>query len=179
MHGDFWFGAIGAGNTPFQNVNAIPSIQLVYILPGSILDWAVVDLHARIEVVPSHPHILLADDFLHFVELDEFTQDWSDLSLSDTDMWDLCHAIMESPDTAPVIAGTGGLRKLRYSPVRWHKGKSGSIRVCYAYFPKYWLVLLVMAYGKGTQENMTAREKQGIKSYLEQTERWLASRRQS
>ncbi len=116
-------------------------------------------------------------DFLHFVELDEFSQDWESLGLNlDDDMWALCTAIMLSPDGAPIIKGTGGLRKLRFAPAAWKTGKSSAVRVCYAYFPKHWTVLLVMAYGKNVSETITAAEKRGIKQYLEAVQAWLDNR---
>ena len=72
--------------------------------------------------------------------------------------------------------GTGGLRKLRFAPERWNCGKSGAVRVCYAYFPDHWKVVLMAAYGKGEKGNLTEKEKQGIKAYIKQVESWLAER---
>jgi hypothetical protein len=116
-------------------------------------------------------------DFLHFVELEEFSDDWDRLGLSiESDLWDLQMEIMTDPESIPVVPGTGGLCKIRFSPASWHRGKSGAIRVCFAYFPRHWTVLLVMAYAKGRQESLTAAEKRGIKEYLLQFEKWLAAR---
>lgn len=95
----------------------------------------------------------------------------------DDDMWALFATIMVSPESAPVVAGTGGLRKLRFAPPTWKSGKRGALRVCYAYFPKHAIILLVMAYGKNEKETLSAAEKKGIKQYLEQAEKWLDSRR--
>ena len=84
--------------------------------------------------------------------------------------------IMSAPEMAPVVPGTGGLRKLRFAPERWNRGKSGALRVCYAYFPKHWTVLLIMAFGKGSKETLSAAEKSGIKEYLSRIEKWLDQR---
>jgi hypothetical protein len=117
------------------------------------------------------------DDFLHFVELDEFVQDWKDLRLdSDDDMWSLCTTIMLAPTASPVVQGTRGLRKLRFAPPSWHQGKSGACRVCYAYFPRHWLVLLIMVYEKSEKDNLSAAERRSIRVYLEQLEDWLDRR---
>jgi hypothetical protein len=119
----------------------------------------------------------IPEDLLHFVELDEFSDDWKQLGLDlENDLWDLQIDIMSSPDAAPVISGTGGLRKMRFAPQEWHSGKSGAVRVCYAYFKPHWTVLLVMAYGKGRKETLTAEEKRGIKTYLATFERWVDER---
>jgi len=114
------------------------------------------------------------EQFLHFVEMDEFCQDWEGLGLNvDSDLWTLQIAIMQNPTQAPVIAGTGGLRKLRFSPPSHQQGKSGAIRVCYVYFPRHGTILLAMAYGKNQKATLTAREKQGIREYIATAERWL------
>src|SRR5687768_15932561 len=83
--------------------------------------------------------LVTPEQFLLFVELDEFSDDWDGLGLDpDDDMWELCTQIMHSPTAAPVSQGTGGLRKLRFVPSSWSSGKSGAIRVCYAYFARHW-----------------------------------------
>jgi hypothetical protein len=113
-------------------------------------------------------------NFLHFVETDEFGDDWSRLGLDvERDLWALRLMIMNAPKSSPVVAGTGDLRKLRFAPEGWSRGKSGAVRVCYAYFERHWTVLLLMAYGKGAQETLTAAEKQGLKRYLSRVQDWL------
>jgi hypothetical protein len=81
-----------------------------------------------------HPE-LKPTDLLHFIELDEFSDDWNSLRLDDDDLLALQVLIMLGPERAAVIEGTGGLRKLRFSPLRWNTGKSGALRVCFAWFP--------------------------------------------
>ncbi len=121
------------------------------------------------------------EDFLHystvvynFVETDEFRDDWQGLGLDvETDLLAIQAAIMVSPELYPIIKGTGGLRKARFAPEDSNCGKSGSIRVCYAYFKEHWTVLLVMAYGKQDKENISKRERDGIKRYLEVVKKYL------
>lgn len=69
---------------------------------------------------------------------------------------------MRGPRSAPLIRGTGGLRKLRFSRRREQIGKRGGARVCYAYFEKHRTVLLVMAYGKDEKDDLSATEKRAI-----------------
>jgi hypothetical protein len=53
-------------------------------------------------------------DFLTFYELDEFADDWESLGFNrEADLWSLQNVIMLNPEAGKVIAGTGGLRKLR------------------------------------------------------------------
>jgi hypothetical protein len=121
-------------------------------------------------------HELAPEEFLHFVETDEFGDDWKRLGLSvETDLWALQTLIMSAPEASPVIKGTGGLRKIRFAPEGWNCGKSGAVRVCYAYFKEHWTVLLVMAYGKGRKETLSAAEKAGIKEYLSIIQNYLDS----
>jgi len=120
------------------------------------------------------PTELPVDQFLHFVEMDEFCQDWERLGLDiDGDLWTLQIAIMQNPVAAPVVPGTGGLRKLRFAAPSQQRGKSGAVRVCYVYFPRHAVVLLAMAYGKSQKSTLSAREKQGIRQYIAAVEKWL------
>jgi hypothetical protein len=121
---------------------------------------------------------LQPQELLHFVEFDEFQQDWKALGLDlENDLWDLQNAIMHDPEGSPVIQGTGGLRKMRLAPRRWGVGKRGAIRVCYVYFKARWTVLMVMAYGKNRKDNLTAAEKHDIARYIAVVQKWFDTRR--
>ena len=66
-------------------------------------------------------------------------------------------AIAEDPTVAPVIPGTGGIRKLRWSmPGR---GKRGGIRTIYFYHAGPEEIYLLTAYGKSIQEDLTPQDK--------------------
>jgi hypothetical protein len=83
-------------------------------------------------------HALSPEDLLHFIETTVFTKAWEGLGLDDEeDLLALQLLIMSQPKAAPVIPGTGGLRKLRFAPVRWNVGASGAARVCYVHFEEY------------------------------------------
>ncbi len=112
--------------------------------------------------------------WLNFVQLDPFARAWKRLGLDDDDLRALEIAIMANPTDAPVIRGTGGLRKLRFSPGDWQVGKSGAMRVCYAYFREFGLVALVAAYGKGRKDNLTDQEGNVIRELLREIEEYLA-----
>lgn len=102
-----------------------------------------------------------------FVELEGFSDDWAALNLTLDGLFELQNAIRANPAGFPVIPGTGGLRKLRFAPLRSSKGKRGGVRVCYAYFPAREAVLLVWAYPKSQKENLSAQEKKAIRAYLD------------
>ena len=59
-----------------------------------------------------------AADWPKFIELPGFTRAWTTLGLRDGDLTALQAAILEGPFRHPVIAGTGGLRKIRFREVQ-------------------------------------------------------------
>jgi hypothetical protein len=119
---------------------------------------------------------LSPEQFLHFVELDEFADDRQSLGLDrEIDLWDLEIVIMENPEAGDEVPGAGGLRKLRFGRRGQRKGKRSGVRVCYVYFPDHATVLLVLAYGKGAKSDLSPREKSYIQTYIAQTRTWLAS----
>lgn len=123
-----------------------------------------------------HPRSIRPEDLLYFVYLDEFLDDWETLYPNDEDeisLWALEILIMSNPTNGDVISGTGGLRKLRFG--KEGGGKRGGTRICYAYFPEYCVVLMVMAYGKNKTDNLSDSQKSGVKRYLEMIEAWLRS----
>jgi hypothetical protein len=67
---------------------------------------------------------------LHFVQFPPFLRDWNRLGLDDGALRALERELIDAAEKGPVIEGTGGLRKLRFSPPGSGRGKSGSYRVC-------------------------------------------------
>ncbi|MSR59592.1 MAG: addiction module toxin RelE [Planctomycetaceae bacterium] len=106
-----------------------------------------------------------------FVELRSFSLRWDALKLDSDDLLRLQIAIMCDPCAAPVITGTGGLRKIRFAPPRWNVGKSGALRVCYVYFDEYKTVLLSIVYPKSEKDNLSQSEKSKIKAVIERIEK--------
>ena len=97
----------------------------------------------RVDGVLRYPkHRFRPEDLLNFIEAKAFSQEWSQLKLSDDDLGALQVSIMSAPEGPPVIVGTGGLRKLRFAPLKWSEGKRDALRVCYAYFPESHIVWL-------------------------------------
>jgi len=122
-------------------------------------------------------HHLTPEDYLHFVELDGFRDDWQRLGLnSQRDDWALRILIMCDPKRAPVIKGTGGLRRIRFAPKRWNVGRRDAVRVFYVYFPDHWTVLLVAASGGNEKDGATLEQVGEISGYLKQVESWFAQR---
>lgn len=111
--------------------------------------------------------------WLHFVELDPFSAAWKRLRLADDDLRSLQLAIIAAPDKGAVVAGTGGVRKIRFAPSDWSTGKSGAVRVYYAFFPGHGLVALIFAHDKSQMENIAPSEKSKLKAVVAEIDRYL------
>jgi hypothetical protein len=116
------------------------------------------------------------NDLLNFIELDWFVESWDEMGLSDGDLYALQIMLMADPRAGSVMRGSGGLRKLRYSPERWNTGRSGAVRVCYAYFEKYGIVLLCLAFRKGDMDNLSDAGKSAAKKAIGRIDKALKKR---
>ena len=104
-----------------------------------------------------------------------FHRRWRTEKLPDEDLQALEANIMRDPSAHGVMRGTGGLRKIQFAPPSRGKGKSGSMRVGYAQFPEYELILLVTLFLKKNEENLDAATCGGIKSVISRIEKDLRS----
>lgn len=99
-----------------------------------------------------------------FIEVPLFTKRWLEIGLTDKDLLQLQIMLLKNPESGPVIEGTGGIRKVRF-PLE-HRGKSGSIRVCYTDFAEYEVIYLITAFTKKDQENLTEDEKNVLRKLV-------------
>ena len=109
--------------------------------------------------------------WLRFVQVGSFAQSWKGLGLGDAALRELEMLINVDPAAAPVIVGTGGLRKIRFAPSSWRTGKSGAVRVYYALFVIDGTILLIHAHDKTTADTMPAEEKRVVKAIIDRAER--------
>ena len=114
-------------------------------------------------------------DWLRSIHLDPFTKKWIKLGLDDRALQSLEVAILTMHDRAPVVRGTGGLRKVRFSPTGSNRSQRDSYRVCYTLFPEYGIVALITVFAKNEKANLNAADKsiiaQVIKQIREQLDR--------
>ena len=103
---------------------------------------------------------------LVFEHLSPFVAKWRSLDLVDEDLQALEALLMHAPTSGPVMNGTGGLRKVRFSSPSRGSGKSGAMRVCYAYFPLYARIFLVTIFAKGAAANLTKAERNSAAQLL-------------
>lgn len=102
-----------------------------------------------------------------FVRFPSFTRDWERLGLDDADLRSLEIEILKDPTRAPVIRGTGGLRKIRFSGFRAARGKSGAYRICYVYLPDFGTVALVVIFAKSEQDDLNRADCHAISGVIE------------
>jgi hypothetical protein len=73
--------------------------------------------------------------------------------------------LLNKPDSGKIIRGSGGLRKLRWSA--GGHGKRGGIRVIYYWFVSHDTLLLLFAYPKSKQEELTPEQLKQLKKVVE------------
>ena len=73
--------------------------------------------------------------------------------------------LLNKPDSGKIIGGSGGLRKLRWSA--GGHGKRGGIRVIYYWFVPHETVLLLFAYPKSEQVELTPQQLNQLKKVVE------------
>jgi hypothetical protein len=107
-------------------------------------------------------------------QLAPFAAKWTRYRLNDEDLAALEAELMERPERGAVMAGAGGLRKLRFAPPSWHTGRSGATRVCYAWLPRYDRLYLITLFTKNEQANLPPAERATIAKVLRRIEAVLA-----
>lgn len=85
--------------------------------------------------------------------------------LSDEEYRLLQAHLVNKPDIGKVIPGSGGMRKLRWS-AKGH-GKRGGIRVIYYWFMSKDVILLLFAYSKNEQDDLTKEQLRQLKKVIE------------
>jgi mRNA-degrading endonuclease RelE of RelBE toxin-antitoxin system len=79
---------------------------------------------------------------------------------------ELQNNLVDDPKRGPVIPGTGGLRKLRWQI--GGRGKSGGIRVIYYWVVDRHTILMLLAYPKSAQDDLTPAQKRRLKQLVEE-----------
>ena len=99
-----------------------------------------------------------------FRETSIFTRQITGL-LSDDELNALQWALMADPESGDLIRGSGGLRKLRWAGSG--RGKRGGLRVIYYWHVPGSVILLLLAYPKNEQENLTPDQLKVLKSIIQ------------
>ena len=92
---------------------------------------------------------------MRFIETSVFTRAIVEL-LDDEHYRTLQVALMVRPELGPLIRGSGGLRKARWSPRG--SGKRGGLRIIYFWEEADETFLMLYAYRKNQQEDLSAQQ---------------------
>ena len=103
---------------------------------------------------------------LTFAQVPGFVLKWKNLELTDVDLQALEKLIMQRPEAGDVMQGTGGLRKVRFAPPSWNRGKSGGTRVCYITIFDAQCCYLITLFAKNEKENLSQGERHLIKALI-------------
>lgn len=99
-----------------------------------------------------------------FIEVPLFSKRWKEIGLGEDELRALQIMLLKDPVSGPIMEGTGGIRKVRFS--LQNRGKSGSVRVCYTDFAEYEVIYLITAFKKKSQENLTEEKKSVLKKLV-------------
>jgi mRNA-degrading endonuclease RelE of RelBE toxin-antitoxin system len=99
------------------------------------------------------------------VETSIFTRQVQQL-LTDEEYRKLQTALVNRPDTASIIRGSGGLRKVRWAlPGR---GKRGGVRVIYYWAVHQEQILMLFMYGKNERDDLSSAQLKTLRRTVEE-----------
>jgi mRNA-degrading endonuclease RelE of RelBE toxin-antitoxin system len=99
------------------------------------------------------------------VELPSFLKAVKKL-FSEDDKKKLYTSLANNPEQGDIIQGTSGVRKMRFA--LGNKGKSGGSRVIYYYHISESEILMLTAYAKNVQEDLTQEQKNAMRDFIKQ-----------
>lgn len=98
------------------------------------------------------------------IETPIFTRRIQDI-LGDDEYRLLQAQLVQRPDAGKIIPGSGGLRKLRWSASG--RGKRGGARVIYYWFVSDEVILMLFAFPKNEQADLTSDQLKQLKKLVE------------
>jgi len=99
------------------------------------------------------------------IETSVFTRRVTEL-LSDEEYRKLQIELVARPDAGAVIAGTGGLRKMRWGVEG--RGKRGGVRIIYYRAVARHQILMLLIYAKNQADDLTAQQKQVLRALVKE-----------
>ncbi|MBI3604662.1 MAG: type II toxin-antitoxin system RelE/ParE family toxin [Nitrospirae bacterium] len=100
-----------------------------------------------------------------FVET-SFFQRYVDNLNDATLLSDIQNILLKNPSEGDIIAGTGGVRKLRVRDISRGKGKRGGFRVLYLDLPERKKNYLLLIFRKNESEDISPDEKKEIRALV-------------
>lgn len=101
-----------------------------------------------------------------FIETPVFTRQITRL-LPDDEYRELQQEMIFNPAAGSIIKHSGGLRKIRWRTAA--RGKRGGIRVIYYWYVSGNQIYMLLAYGKGEKDDLTAKELKIIRKIVQES----------
>jgi hypothetical protein len=103
-----------------------------------------------------------------FVQLDPFRKKAHKLGFTLEDFREIENLISQEGRIAPILVGTHGLRKIRFSSELSSGGKSGGVRICYVILDQIAYVYLVTLFAKNEMDNLSKEHRNQIARLIDQ-----------
>ncbi|GAB4299707.1 MAG: type II toxin-antitoxin system RelE/ParE family toxin [Ignavibacteriaceae bacterium] len=101
---------------------------------------------------------------MRIIETSIFTKRINKL-LTDEEYRSIQNELIINPEKGKIIRGSGALRKIRSGISE--RGKSGGVRIIYYWIIKKDVILMILAYPKNEQDNLTPSQLKILKSLVE------------
>ena len=101
---------------------------------------------------------------MEIIETSIFTRQITDL-MPDEEYREFQNTLAANPNAGKIIQKSGGLRKVRWA-VKGH-GKRGGARIVYFWFIQRSKILLLFAYPKNVQSDLTPPQLKALKTIIE------------
>ena len=102
---------------------------------------------------------------MEIIETSVFTRQIQGL-ISDDEYAELQFALSERPELGALIRNGGGIRKVRWSAKG--RGKRGGIRVIYYWYVSGDQILMLLAYAKNVQDNLTSEQMKTLRQLVKE-----------
>ena len=102
---------------------------------------------------------------MRFVETPVFTHQITEM-LTHDEYRNLQEALLRRPEQGAVIKDTGGVRKLRWA--EQGRGKRGGLRIMYHWNPAREMFLMLYAYRKSEQKDLTPTQHKALAGLVRQ-----------
>lgn len=109
-----------------------------------------------------------------FVELQGFSSVREEHFGGDETFRQLQLWLTNNPKLAPVIPGTGGLRKARWADPSKGTGKRGGLRVIYLFIEEVSMIVLFNVYSKNVVTDLTPEQKRAAAKYARSIREYFA-----
>ena len=118
---------------------------------------------------PDTPIVSSSGNGREFVQTHNFSKQWDNLGLSDSNLRTLESLLLSNPSAGDIIPSSGGARKLRIQ-VTSDRGKRGGGRVIYVDYVDIEKLYMLSVYSKTEKSNLSPSEVSQIKDMIESIE---------